>query len=164
MSSDQPHPLPGSDLALKVLMKIFSLGLATARHDDLEDILAAALRLHYDEGQATLAEVRLQIRLENWIGAVRLLKQIEVATRIDPALTSALLAGCLFRMGDAEWSRYAAKLLREGGSNGALQLLNGFLQAQAGGLHPAPNAAEAEQVRQRITAILKNAQAKAGAP
>ncbi len=116
------------DTAFKALLKAFSLGLSTAPLGDLEDILLALRAMRHDDVLIDRGEVRLLIRREDWIGAVRLLKRLETRQALDQGLSVALLAGCLFKLRDPEWRRYGSQLLQESSSPTALSLVARFLQ------------------------------------
>lgn len=94
-----------------LLLKIFDLGLSCASRDELEDLLACIDVLCEEWPPVCLAAVRLHIRYADWIGAVRLLKRLEAAQTLNPT-SLALMAGCLFKLDDPDWQRYAATLTR----------------------------------------------------
>lgn len=113
-----------------ILMKAFSLALPQARADDLEDMLLAARCFPRGERHVQLSEIRLLLRQQDWIGAVRLLKQMEMSKTLDRALLSAMLAGCLFKMRDFEWCIYAEEILREHRDGAAAAVLAKFVSVE----------------------------------
>ncbi len=123
-----PTSADTADTAFKALLKAFSLGLSTAPLADLDDILLALRAMRHDDVLLDRSEVRLLIRREDWIGAVRLLKRLETRQALDQGLSAALLAGCLFKLRDPEWRRYTLLVLRESSSPTALSLVARFLQ------------------------------------
>lgn len=109
-------------------MRIFSAGLPTAPREELDDLLIAMQVLRPDDPQVLMCEARMLIRFQDWIGAVRILKQLEGGNIVDKSLIFSLLAGCLYQIGDSEWCRYAADLLQFSAGPAALILLSRFLR------------------------------------
>ncbi|MDR3096688.1 MAG: HrpB1 family type III secretion system apparatus protein [Paraburkholderia sp.] len=143
-SSYRPCPahVPG------LLLKVFDAGLTSASREDLEDLLAC-IDILCPEGLAVyLASVRLHIRYADWIGAVRLLKRLEATQTLNP-LSLALMAGCLFKLGDHDWQRYAATLMRGEQNPRAEAILKTFVRGAVAIPGAASRPAETAQIDHR---------------
>ncbi|WP_144161883.1 HrpB1 family type III secretion system apparatus protein [Paraburkholderia sp. BCC1885] len=140
------------DDVIALLLKIFTLGLKDAPREDLEDMLLALRVLRRDALPIDLGEVRLHIRGADWIGAVRLLKRLEWAEKANTA-SIALLAGCLFKLNDSEWRRYASKVLRDGGNPAALALVGKFMQLDETA-RPVHEVGGGDELRTRIADVV----------
>jgi type III secretion system HrpB1/HrpK family protein len=140
------------DDVIALLLKIFALGLKDAPREDLEDMLLALRVLRRDALPIDLGEVRLHIRNADWIGAVRILKRLEWAEKANTA-SIALLAGCLFKLNDSEWRRYASKVLRDGGNPAALALVGKFMQIGESS-RPVHEVSSGDELRTRIADVV----------
>lgn len=158
-STTQPAPYRRcADNVVVMLQKIFSLGLKAAPRDDLEDLLLALRILRPGLPSIDFSEVHMRIRQMDWAGALHVLKAMEAS---DSASTVclALLGCCLYKLGDDEWRRYIALVLKERNNTAAVAMVAKFLQmADQPGIDnhalPVP-----DQLRTQIADILRSARA-----
>jgi type III secretion protein HrpB1 len=106
-----------SPKVLGVLLSIFSAGLRVGAHAELEELLLALRLLHPKQAAVDICEVRLYVNSRRWIEALRLLIHIEEHEPGSPAIL-ALQGWCLYVLGDKDWRRCVAAVLRSGDATG----------------------------------------------
>lgn len=102
-----------SSTVLGVLLSIFSVGLRTGAHAELEDLLIVLRMLHPKHTVADICEVRLLVNSRRWMDALRLLRQIDEEGNGSPVV-SALQAWSLHVLDDRDWRRCVAAVLHSG--------------------------------------------------
>jgi type III secretion protein HrpB1 len=106
-----------SPKVLGMLLSIFGAGLRIDARADMEELLLALRLLHPKPSAVDICEVRLLVNSRKWIEALRLLIQIEEHEPGSPAIL-ALQGWCLYVLGDKDWRRCVAAVLRSGDSTG----------------------------------------------
>ncbi|MGI4983958.1 MAG: HrpB1 family type III secretion system apparatus protein [Janthinobacterium lividum] len=95
----------------QALRAVLSAGLLLDASGDLEELLLALRVTGREDAVTDLCEVRMLIAADDWMAALRLLRQLESTGRVVP-LIAALQSWCLYNVRDSEWRFYARKALQ----------------------------------------------------
>ncbi|MEX3640307.1 HrpB1 family type III secretion system apparatus protein [Paraburkholderia sp. BR14320] len=132
-----------------VLLWIFSEGLHLDARTDLEDLLLLLRQIHPRRVIVDTYEVRMLIKSQRWLDALRLLRQIEAQGYGSPVI-AALQSWCLYRLADHDWKRCALEVLHSS-DTAALAVVATFL-----GVEGAGSAGVAEALRAKLWACNPN--------
>ncbi|MGF6971887.1 type III secretion protein HrpB1 [Paraburkholderia sp. JPY465] len=132
-----------SCVVLDMLLWIFSEGLHLDARTDLEDLLLLLRQIHPRRMIVDTCEVRMLIKSQRWLDALRLLRQIDAQGYGSPVI-AALQSWCLYRLADQDWKRCALEVLHSN-DTAALAVVAKFL-----GIEGAGSAGVAEALRAKL--------------
>lgn len=111
---------------LNFLLTVFAGALRVQAHAEAEELLFALRVVHPKQVIVDLCEVRLLVNAQRWVDALRILRQVEAQGNGSPVV-SALEGWCLHVLGDEEWRRCVADVVKSSDVTG-LTIASKFLQ------------------------------------